>query len=402
MNQSDQSKNASTGLPLAPDAQLEAMVAQGGGQVSKPWGDITPPIHMASTYEREADLSYASGAVYTRDHNPSYLPAEQMLNAMEGGAGALLFSSGMAAAVAIFQALPAGARIVAPAVMYWALRNWLGSFAEQRQLQLDFFQFAAPGDAVDEAGTANLASLLSRPADLVWIETPANPTWEVTDIAVAARLAHAAGARLVVDSTVATPVHTRPLTLGADMVMHSATKALNGHSDVLAGALVTARDDAHWRAIRTQRGAGGAVCGPMEAWLLARGMRTLYLRVRAASAGAAQLAAHFEGHAQIAQVLYPGLASHPGHEIAARQMRDGFGAMLSLRIAGGRDRAVAVAGKLALIKRATSLGSTESLVEHRASVEGEGTLCPDDLLRVSIGIEPVMALIADIEQALAA
>ncbi len=398
MSKSDKSISS-----VSDQARLEAMVAQGGGRVSKPWGDVTPPIHMASTYEREPDLSYESGAVYTRDHNPSYLPAETMLNEMEGGAGALLFSSGMAAAVTVFQALPAGARIVAPAIMYWGLRNWLIQFAEKRQMRVDFFHFVDSDSAqmTDEAGTADLASLLGEPADLVWIETPANPTWELTDIAVAARLAHAAGARLAVDSTVSTPVHTRPLSFGADLVMHSATKALNGHSDVLAGALVTAQADEFWQDIRSQRGGGGAVCGPMEAWLLARGMRTLFLRVRAASASAATFAAHFDGHADILRVLYPGLASHPGHEIARAQMQDGFGAMLSLRVRGGRDRAVRLAGRLEVFKRATSLGSTESLVEHRASVEGATTLCPDDLLRLSIGIEPVETLIEDVEQALA-
>ncbi|MFK7964615.1 MAG: PLP-dependent aspartate aminotransferase family protein [Burkholderiaceae bacterium] len=379
----------------------EARTAQGGGRVSAPWGDVTPPIYMASTYEREPDLSYASGLVYSRADNPSYLPAEAMLTELEGGAGALLFGSGLAAAVAVFQCLPTGARVVAPAVMYWGLKNWLSAFAEQRGIALDFFEHCGSDlQDADEAGTANLAKLLELPADLVWIETPANPTWEITDIAAAARLAHAAGARLVVDSTVPTPVHTRPLDLGADLVMHSATKALNGHSDVVAGALVTARDDSYWQAIRSQRSMGGAVCGPMEAWLLARGMRTLFLRVRAASRAAAQIATHFQGHSAVAQVLYPGLPSHPGHQIARCQMSEGFGAMLSLRIAGGRAAAVATAGRLQLITRATSLGSTESLVEHRASVEGDGTACPDDLLRFSIGIEPVESLIDDIEQAL--
>jgi len=379
-------------------ALTEACIAQGGGRVSAPWGDVTPPIYMASTYEREPDLSYASGKVYSRADNPSYLPAEQMLAQLEGGEGALLFGSGLAAAVAVFQCLPTGARLVAPAIMYWGLKKWLISFAAQRGVTLDFFDH---GDTkLDEAGTVNLAALLASPADLVWIETPANPTWEITDIAAAAKLAHAAGARLAVDSTVPTPVHSRPIDLGADLVMHSATKALNGHSDVVAGALVTARRDDHWQAIVEQRALGGAVCGPMEAWLLARGMRTLFLRVRAASQAAGQIAAHFDGHSKVSQVLYPGLPAHPGHEIARRQMHEGFGSMLSLRIAGGREAAIETAGRLQLIKRATSLGSTESLVEHRASVEGHGTACPDDLLRFSIGIEPVTTLIQDIEQAL--
>ncbi len=379
-------------------AAVEALIAQGGGLVSGQAREIVPPVHMASTYERAGDLSYPGGAVYSRADNPSYRPAEQMLCALEGGAGALLFGSGMAASVAVFQTLPTGARIVAPAVMYWGLRKWLQTFARQRGMVLDFYE--AGGEQADVTGTGNLAQLLTRPADLLWLETPANPTWDLVDIRKAGELGRAAGARIVVDSTVATPVHTQPLSLGADLVMHSATKALNGHSDVLAGALVCAACDPWWGELVAQRSLGGAVAGPMEAWLLARGMRTLFLRVRAASASALQIARHLEGRAGVRQVLYPGLASHPGHEIAKRQMHGGFGSMLSIRIGAGRQAAIDVAARLRLIKRATSLGSTESLVEHRASVEGPDSACPDDLLRLSIGVEPVSELIDDLEQAL--
>jgi cystathionine gamma-synthase len=273
--------------------------------------------------------------------------------------------------------------------MYWALRRWLIEFTANWQIALDFY-----------AGEDELAAQLARPADVVWVETPANPTWEITDIARAATLAHAAGARLVVDSTVPTPVFTQPLTLGADLVMHSATKYLNGHSDVVAGALVTRATDDFWARIRSARAAGGAVLGPFEAWLLHRGMRTLYPRVRLAAESAAAIARHFERHPAVAAVRYPGLASHPGHAVAARQMQGGFGAMLSLRIAGGEAAAQAVAARVRLFKRATSLGSVESLIEHRASVEGPGTRCPADLLRISVGIENVADLIADLEQAL--
>lgn len=380
---------------------VEAMVAQGGGLISGPTRDVVPPIHMSTTFERAGDLGYPGGAVYARDDNPSFEPAEQMLCALEGGPAALLFSSGMAAAVAVFHTLPTGARIVAPAVMYWGLRLWLTGFARQRGMRLDFYRPVVGDQAVDETGAADLAALLERPTDLLWLETPANPTWDIVDIARAAGLAHAAGARVVVDSTVSTPIHTKPLALGADLVMHSATKALNGHSDVIAGALVCRRTDAWWDAIAAQRAQGGAILGPLEAWLLARGMRTLFLRVRAASAAALIVARHFEQHPRIDRVLYPGLASHPGHEIARRQMHDGFGAMLSLRVAGGRQAAIDGAARLRLVKRATSLGSTESLVEHRASIEGADSLCPDDLLRLSVGIEPVSMIIADLEQALA-
>jgi len=236
---------------------------------------------------------------------------------------------------------------------------------------------------------------------LVWIETPANPLWTVTDIAATAALAHAAGARVAVDSTVATPVLTQPLELGADLVMHAATKYLNGHSDLIAGVLVTKADDDFWKRVKTVRAQIGGTLGSFESWLLLRGMRTLYLRVRTASASAQRIAEHFAQHRHVEAVLYPGLRDAPGHAIAARQMQGGFGGMLSVRAKGGEAAAIATAAHVQLWKRATSLGGTESLIEHRASVEGAGTPAPPDLLRLSVGIEHVDDLIADLEQALA-
>jgi cystathionine gamma-synthase len=223
----------------------------------------------------------------------------------------------------------------------------------------------------------------------------------VTDIAAACAIGREVGATIAVDSTAATPMLTRPIELGADVVMHSATKYLNGHSDVIAGALATASDDELWQRIRYARGGGGAVLGPFEAWLLLRGMRTLHLRVATASANALAIARHFAADPRVSHVLYPGLPAHPGHAVAAKQMRGGFGGMMSLRLAGGEKAAVGFAAKLRVFKRATSLGTVESLAEHRASVEGPGTLCPPDLVRLSIGIEHVEDLIGDIEQALA-
>lgn len=376
----------------APAACAETMVAQGGGEIHGPFREVVAPVHVATTYERAADGGYPGGVGYGRDQNPSFRAPEAMLARMEGAADALLFASGMAAATAVFRTLAPGARVVAPQAMYWALRGWLGAYAAETGVRVDLCE---PTDAA-------LAHALATPADLVWIETPANPTWEVIDIAAAARAAHAAGARLAVDSTVATPVLTRPLALGADLVMHSATKYLNGHSDVIAGMLATRADDAPWQRLRRYRAGDGAIAGPFEAWLLARGMRTLYLRVRHACASAQRIAEHFERHPAVHAVLYPGLASHPGHAVAARQMAGGFGAMLSIRVRGGAPAAQRVAGALTVFRRATSLGSTESLVEHRASVEGPGTRCPDDLLRLSIGTEAADDLVADLEHALAA
>jgi len=243
-----------------------------------------------------------------------------------------------------------------------------------------------------------------RPGEtkLVWLETPSNPLWTITDIAAVARIAHAAGAKVAVDSTCATPLLTRPLALGADIVMHAATKYLNGHSDVIAGALAAAADDAFWARIKRNRAVLGQIIGPLEAYLLIRGMRTLDLRVKAACANAMELAQRLSNHQGVAEVLYPGLPGHPGHAIARRQMQGGFGGMLSIRVRGGEAAAIATAAQVKLFKRATSLGGVESLIEHRASIEGAGSPCPTDLLRLSAGIEDIEDLYGDLDRALRA
>jgi cystathionine gamma-synthase len=292
----------------------------------------------------------------------------------------------------VFQALAPGDSVLAPRAMYWGLRNWMSEFAATWGLKLEFYA----NDAIDQL-SAMAHELRPR---LIWIETPANPTWEITDIAAASAIARDVGAVVAVDSTVATPMLTRPIALGADIVMHSATKYLNGHSDVIAGALATARDDELWQRIRHVRSSGGAMLGPFEAWLLLRGMRTLHLRVAAACANAHAIAERLRPHPRLSHVLYPGLDTHPGHAVAARQMQGGFGAMMSLRLRAGEDAAKAFTARLRVFKRATSLGSVESLAEHRASVEGPGTVCPTDLVRLSIGVEHVDDLIGDLEEAL--
>ena len=370
----------------------ESIAAQALGWVDEATRAITPPIHVSSTYLRDADNQYRSGRVYARADNPAFDQAEAVVAALEQGTQALLFASGMAAATAVFQALSPGDHVLAPKVMYWSLRNWLTGFATDWGLQVELIEMTNPA--------AVQAAIRPGATRLVWVETPANPLWTVTDIEATARIAHAAGALLAVDSTVATPVLTRPLALGADIVMHAATKYLNGHSDLIAGVLVTREDGAFWQRVRRIRAQLGGTLGSFEAWLLLRGMRTLYLRVHAASASAQRIAEHFSAHAQVAEVLYPGLPSAPGHEVAARQMQGGFGGMLSLRVRGGEAAAIATAARVALWKRATSLGGTESLIEHRASVEGAGSPVPADLLRLSVGIERVDDLIADLEQAL--
>jgi cystathionine gamma-synthase len=375
-----------------PLLQPETLAAQGLGRVAEPYKEIVAPIHVATTYERGADGTYPGGRVYSRADNPTYDQAEELIASLERARAAMLFSSGQAASAALFQALLPGDAILAPQAMYWALRKWLLEFAAPRGLTVELYANASLDDLAAKAR--------ARRPRVIWVETPANPTWEITDIAAAAAVAREVGAALAVDSTGATPMLTRPLELGAHLVMHSATKYLNGHSDVIAGALATAADDELWQRIRYVRGGGGAVVGPFEAWLLLRGMRTLHLRVAAACANAQAIAEAFAKHPALSHVLYPGLASHPGHEVAARQMRGGFGGMMSLRLRGGEKAAKDFTARLRVFKRATSLGSVESLAEHRASVEGPGTLCPADLVRLSIGVEHAGDLIADIGQAL--
>jgi cystathionine gamma-synthase len=370
----------------------DTLSAQGGGHAAPPHYDIAPGIFPSTTYERAADGGFPGGRVYSRDHNPTYETAEQVLAALESAHAARLFASGMAAATSVFLALAPGDRVLAPRAMYWSLRKWLLEYATAWGLRVELYENSSIDDLAQKTRAAKTR--------LIWIESPANPTWDVTDIAAAAELAREAGATLAVDSTVPTPVLSQPLTLGAHLVMHSATKYLNGHSDVVAGALATAEDDALWQRIGMIRAGNGAVLGPFEAWLLARGMRTLHVRVRAACANAHAIAARFATHPCVAEVLYPGLSSHPGHGTARRQMHGGFGAMLSLRIKGGEAAAMRFAAQLRNFRRATSLGSTESLAEHRASVEGPGTQCPADLVRLSVGIEHVDDLMNDIEQAL--
>jgi cystathionine gamma-synthase len=372
----------------------ETNAAQALHFIDSATGAIVPPIQPSTTFARGKDYALISPAhSYGRDHNPTYLAAEQLLASLEGAESALLFSSGMAAAMAIIQSLQPGDHIVAPKVMYWGLRNWLVQFCATWGLALDLFDLA---DA-----TALSRAVKPGKTRLIWIETPCNPTWDVVDIAAAAQVARDAKAKLVVDSTIATPVLTRPIELGADIVMHSATKYLNGHGDVVAGVLATARNDSFWERIAEVRSHGGAIAGSFEAWLLQRGMRTLFLRVRQASASAMTIARQFEAHPKLAAVLYPGLKAHAGHEIAKRQMQGGFGGMLSLRVKGGESAARDVATKCRVFIPATSLGGVESLIEHRYSIEGASSPIPKDLLRLSIGIEHVDDLIADLQQALA-
>ena len=370
----------------------ETVAAQAGGHEDPATGAIVPAVHLATTFIRDPDNQYRRGYAYGRPDNPVVRQVEDVLCRLEGGTACLVFASGMAAATTAFLALERPAHVVAPLVMYWALRRWLAEDAPSLGISATF---------VDATRLDDMAAAIRPGATrMVWVETPANPLWGVTDIAGAARLAHAAGALLGVDGTVATPVLTQPLGLGADVVMHAATKYLNGHSDVVAGALVVRQKDAYHDRTAHLRSNLGSILGPFEASLLLRGMRTLHVRVRQQCATALAMAQHFADDPRIVEVLYPGLPGSAGHAAATRQMQGGFGGMLSVRVKGGEAAAIRTAASVKLWKRATSLGGVESLIEHRASVEGPGTLCPPDLLRLSVGLEDAGDLITDLEIAL--
>jgi len=369
------------------------IAAQAGHYIDKSTGAITPPIQPSTTFARDNNYALIDRKhSYSRDGNPTYAQVEQVMATLEDGAQALLFASGMAAITALLQTLERGAHVVAPARMYYGTTVWLNQLSQRQDIQLSLVDISQP-DSIGQA-------IVPGETRLVWIETPANPTWDIIDIAATAKLAHAAGAKVCVDSTVATPVHTKALNHGADMVFHSATKYLNGHSDLLAGVLVTKECAQWWQQICAARHDAGAVASAFEAWLLLRGLRTLFIRVHRASQSAQRIATHLEHHAKLERVLYPGLTDHPGHAIAKRQMQNGFGGMLSLCVHGGSEQAVAVANRLKLFVSATSLGGVESLVEHRATVEPPESKVPENLLRLSIGIEESEDLIADLDQAL--
>jgi cystathionine gamma-synthase len=367
------------------------LAAQALGAIEPATRAVVPPVHVATTFLRDPDNRYRSGFAYGRPDNATVRQAERVIAALEDANDARLFGSGMSAATTAVMALPQPSHIVAGRVMYWAFRHWLTTEAPR---------FGHRVEVVDTSDLAAVRKAMQRgKTRLVWIETPGNPLWTITDIAAVADIAHRAGARLVVDSTVATPVFTRPLALGADLVMHSGSKYLNGHSDVIAGALVPARADAWWERITALRTQHGLILGPFEAWLMLRGLRTLEARVKTATESAVLLATWLRRHPRVADVLYAGLPDHPGHAVAARQM-SGFGAMLSIRVRGGERAAIATAARVRLWKRATSLGGVESLLEHRGSVEGPGSPCPPDLLRLSVGLEDAEDLFADLDQAL--
>ena len=374
------------------ETSIETRLAQACHYIDEVTGGINPPLQLSTTYARDSDYQYIGGYSYSRTANPSWEVLETVCARLDGGVEALCFASGMAAVCTVFETVNSGEHLVAPRIMYHGTLDWLRRISQKRSIELDLF----------EAGDIDNLRQAVQPGktSIVWIETLANPTWDVIDIGAAAEIAHQAGATLVVDATVSSPITTRALEHGADLVFHSATKYLNGHSDVVGGILVSAEQNQRWEDIKWVRTLTGGVLGPFEAWLLLRGMRTLSLRFEKASQNALQIAKHFENHPRLERVLYPGLESHPGHDIAARQMTNGYGGMLSLLVEGGAEAAQAIAAGTELFLRATSLGGVESLIEHRAAVEGPHSAVPRNLLRLSVGIENSQELIDDLEQSL--
>lgn len=374
------------------DMQPETLLAQAGGAIDMQSGGVVPPIQPATTYARDENYTPLNADnIYSRPHNDVVRQAEQVLAELEGGAAGLLFPSGMAAIAALFRTVPSGGRVIIQSGIYWNTTKWIREFCARRQIAVE---------EVDASDTAALAAMCSTgPANIVWVETPSNPWLKVTDVAAAKKAAESCGALLAVDSTAASPILTNPLKLGADIVMHSTTKVINGHSDVLGGVLVTKEVTAVWQEIEIDRAGAGAVMGPFEAWLLLRGMRTLALRVDRMVDNAMKVARFLEDHPQVESVLFPGLESHPQHALAKAQMPGGAGFLMSFLVKGSRETALQVAGKMKFFHRATSLGGVESLVEHRHTIEPH-TGIPETLLRISIGVENADDLIADLGQAL--
>jgi cystathionine gamma-synthase len=370
--------------------KIETLAVHAGRQIDTATAAVTPPLHLSTTYQRDADGGYARSFSYTRPDNPTRHALETCIAALEGGAEAVCFASGSAATHAVFSLLRPGDHVIAPRECYHGTRQQLREIVSGWGVRVDF---------IDPTRLAELDAHLSPATRLVWIETPCNPTVRVTDIAAVAARAHERGALLVCDSTFATPIVQRPLELGADLVMHSSTKYFGGHSDVMGGAVVARERSPIWERIRAYQGVAGAIPSPFDCWLIRRSLATLPMRVRAQCANALEIAEYLRRHARVERVFYPGLTDDPCHAIAARQMH-GFGAVVSVCVRGGAAEALAVAARTRLFIRATSLGGVESLIEHRASVEGPDTPTPANLLRLSIGIENAQDLIADLDQAL--
>jgi cystathionine gamma-synthase len=372
--------------------KIETTAVHAGREADPATGALREPIQLSTTFERGADGGYARGYSYSRSGNPNRTTLEQAVTALERGHEAVAFASGSAATLAAFMLTAPGGRIVCSSDCYHGTAKQLREILPQWGVRTEF---------VDTTDLQAVGRALEPGASLLWVETPSNPLLRISDLAALAGLAHARGALLGCDNTFASPVLQQPFTHGADLVMHSSTKYLGGHSDVLGGIVVVREAGPVLARLREFQSAGGGVPSPFDCWLLLRSLATLPLRVRAQSANAAAVARFLESDPRVERVHYPGLEAHPGHALAARQMHGGFGAVVSVQVPGGAADALAVVSRTRLFTRATSLGGVESLIEHRASIEGPLSQTPQSLIRMSVGLEHPDDLISDLDQALA-
>ncbi|MYC28936.1 MAG: aminotransferase class V-fold PLP-dependent enzyme [Chloroflexi bacterium] len=370
--------------------KIETIAAQATHKIDPATGAVAPPIYLSTTFERDEDGEYPRGYTYSRSTNPNREALEECLALLEGGASAAAFSSGMAAISTVFMALSPGDHVVLPNDCY---------HGTTRVMEEVFSQWGLASSKVDMSRPDQVREAVLPNTRVIWVETPSNPLLKITDLGEIAEIAHHAGAMCVCDNTWPSPLLQQPLALGADLAMHSTTKYLGGHEDVMGGALVAREENDFFRKVRLIQNNCGAVLAPFDSWLTLRGIRTLHLRMTAHSANAMQIARFLQDHSRVEAVHYPGLEGHPGHAIASRQM-SGFGGMLSFQVQGGKEAAMQVAAGVRLFVRATSLGGTQSLIEHRASIEGATTNTPKNLLRVSVGLENAGDLIEDLSQAL--
>src|SRR5882724_9534138 len=369
--------------------RLETLAVHAGQAIDPATGAVSMPIHLSTTFERDVEGSYSRGFMYTRNDNPNRRALEQGISALEGGHAAAAFASGTAAAMALFQALAPGDHVLAHVDAY---------YGTSRLLREIFLRWGLQADFIDMSNLDEVKKALRPETKLAWAETPSNPLLKIVDLAAVAEIVRSANALCVCDNTWA-PVLQRPFELGSDLILHSTTKYFGGHCDVAGGIVIVKKDSEFFQRLRAIQYSGGAVPSPFDCWLILRGMRTLPWRMRAHSENAIRVAEFLAQHQRVERVHYPGLQSHPAHKIASRQMSM-FGGMLSFEVTGGREAAINVAGKIKIFIRATSLGGVESLIEHRASIEGKGTTSPEGLLRLSIGLENADDLIEDLDQAL--
>ena len=372
------------------ETKIETQAVHAGRRIDPATGAVTPPIHVSSTFERAPDGTYPTGFSYSREGNPTRQSLEECLGVLEGGKEALAFASGLAVATALIQGLEPGDHILVPDDVYYGLRQVIGGVFGKWPLEATY---------VDMTDLEAVRAAVRPATRLILIESPSNPLMKITDLAEVARIARKSNAITVCDGTFTTPVLQRPLDLGIDMVWHSTTKYIGGHSDMIGGALITRHDNYLFERARKSLLFGGMVPSPFDCWLVLRGASTLPWRMRAHCQNAQAVAEFLQQHRAVERVYYPGLPSHPSHEVAKRQM-SGWGGMLSFQVRGDRDAAMAVVGRLRIFTRATSLGGPHSLIEHRASVEGRDTKTPQNLLRASIGLENSEDLIGDLAQAL--